>query len=188
MSYVGGLKQLIWKFFKPLSNSTTTRKPMVNQTELKTIFSNIEVIYNYNSVLLEGLENRLKSWSSSQRIGDIFIRMTDYLRCYVEYVNNYQHALDLLNRLRKERPGLHNFLRKQETSKECRSLPLDGFLITPVQRIPRYELLLRDMLKHTWSTHVDFQDLTTALQKVKETNSFINEKKRGLVDSTYLIE
>eukprot|EP01102_Stenamoeba_stenopodia_P005953 TRINITY_DN1665_c0_g6_i1.p1 TRINITY_DN1665_c0_g6~~TRINITY_DN1665_c0_g6_i1.p1 ORF type:complete len:1297 (+),score=336.71 TRINITY_DN1665_c0_g6_i1:314-4204(+) len=178
MSYVGGLKQLIWKFFKPLSNSATTRKPMINQTELKTIFSNIEVIYNYNSVLLEGLENRLKNWSATQRIGDIFIKMTDYLRCYVEYVNNYQHALDLLNKLRKERPALHNFLRKQETSKECRSLPLDGFLITPVQRIPRYELLLRDLLKQTWTSHVDYQELTAALQKVKETNVFINEKKR----------
>jgi hypothetical protein len=34
-----------------------------------------------------------------------------------------------------------------------------AYLIMPVQRIPRYQLLLRDLLKHTEKDHNDFESL-----------------------------
>jgi hypothetical protein len=37
----------------------------------------------------------------------------------------------------------------------------------PVQRVPRYELLLRDLIKQTAVTHPDYNDLNAALEKVK---------------------
>jgi hypothetical protein len=34
-----------------------------------------------------------------------------------------------------------------------------AYLIMPVQRIPRYQLLLRDLLKHTEKDHNDYESL-----------------------------
>lgn len=47
-----------------------------------------------------------------------------------------------------------------------------------MQRIPRYNLLLADLIKHTWSDHQDYSNLKNALEKMEEVANFINEKKR----------
>jgi hypothetical protein len=57
----------------------------------------------------------------------------------------------------------------------------------PVQRLPRYEMLLSDLLKHTETFSVDYKPLVTALQQIKEINKAINESKREL-DSQHRIQ
>jgi hypothetical protein len=44
-----------------------------------------------------------------------------------------------------------------------------------VQRLPRYQLLLDQLLKSTYEDHPDFENVKTALEKIIEVNSFINE-------------
>jgi hypothetical protein len=48
----------------------------------------------------------------------------------------------------------------------------------PVQRIPRYKLLLEDFVKNTDKAHVDYANLQAALSKVNEVAAFINESVR----------
>jgi len=55
---------------------------------------------------------------------------------------------------------------------------VDFYLILPVQRLPRYEMLLKEILKYTEEDDVDWPNLQAALEKVKETNDFVNEKKK----------
>jgi len=39
------------------------------------VCSNCVEIYNYNSLVLDSLNNRLRQWSYSQKLSDIFIKM-----------------------------------------------------------------------------------------------------------------
>ena len=55
---------------------------------------------------------------------------------------------------------------------------LESFLITPVQRIPRYNLLLKEIVKNTWKTHPDYEDLVAAMEKIRETALYVNERAR----------
>ena len=48
----------------------------------------------------------------------------------------------------------------------------------PVQRIPRYVLLLKDLLKHTDKSHPDYEELQKALTGFEQIATEINEKKR----------
>jgi hypothetical protein len=41
--------------------------------------------------------------------------------------------------------------------------------------LPRYELLLRELLKETPEDHDEYEDVKTALDKMTKTNIFINE-------------
>ena len=41
-------------------------------------------------------------------------------------------------------------------SKEFRFLDFDSFIVKPIQRLPKYVLLLKDLLKHTDPTHPDY--------------------------------
>lgn len=42
----------------------------------------------------------------------------------------------------------------------------------------RYKLLLMDLLKNTWETHEDYQDIKLAVEKISELTLVLNEKKR----------
>lgn len=53
--------------------------PILTIQEIRGIFSNIEMIYNYNSLLCEALRERLADWHEKQVIGDIMIRMVNIL-------------------------------------------------------------------------------------------------------------
>eukprot|EP01126_Amoeba_proteus_P015162 TRINITY_DN16748_c0_g1_i3.p1 TRINITY_DN16748_c0_g1~~TRINITY_DN16748_c0_g1_i3.p1 ORF type:complete len:201 (-),score=53.19 TRINITY_DN16748_c0_g1_i3:29-631(-) len=47
----------------------------------------------------------------------------------------------------------------------------------PVQRLPRYEMLLKGLLQHTPENHVDFKNLSSAVQAVSKVNLYINERQ-----------
>jgi hypothetical protein len=53
-------------------------------------------------------------------------------------------------------------------------LDLMSYLITPVQRVPRYVLLLTDLLRNTPESHPDFNKLSEALEMVKAVGQSIN--------------
>ena len=46
-------------------------------------------------------------------------------------------------------------------------------------RLPRYELLLRELLKETPEEHKERVSVSGALKKIKLTNKYINETKRA---------
>jgi len=56
-------------------------------------------------------------------------------------------------------------------------LTLGDLLIIPIQRIPRYVLLLEQILKKTRKSHPDYNDLEAATQMLKDTAAEINKKK-----------
>lgn len=48
----------------------------------------------------------------------------------------------------------------------------------PVQRVPRYNLLLQDLLKHTDESHPDYKKIQESLAKMNEVATKINESVR----------
>lgn len=59
-----------------------------------------------------------------------------------------------------------------------KNLTLESYLIQPVQRTMRYELLLRELLKHTWPDHPDYEGLTQAIEKVHHMAELLNLRKK----------
>ena len=57
-------------------------------------------------------------------------------------------------------------------------LELDSFLITPVQRMPRYLLLLKELAKYTPENHPDYAGLQSTLEYLTKVLNELNESKR----------
>jgi len=52
--------------------------------------------------------------------------------------------------------------------KTCKAkMNLGNYLILPVQRLPRYEILLEGLKRYTCEEHVDYPNILAALDKVR---------------------
>ena len=131
------------------------QKPVIKQEVLDGIFANLELMVNVNVQLLAGLEERLGNWSPTQCVGDVFMTIAPFLKSYTQYCNQFEESNALLHRELDDNSKFKKFVKKGVKDARCKGLDLESFLIMPVQRIPRYILLLRDMLKHTASDHAD---------------------------------
>lgn len=58
---------------------------------------------------------------------------------------------------------------------ECEHLSLVSHLICPVQRVMRYQLLLKEYQKHLTATDPDWEDTEGALERVLDAASHANE-------------
>eukprot|EP01102_Stenamoeba_stenopodia_P014451 TRINITY_DN479_c0_g6_i1.p1 TRINITY_DN479_c0_g6~~TRINITY_DN479_c0_g6_i1.p1 ORF type:complete len:1392 (-),score=512.93 TRINITY_DN479_c0_g6_i1:24-4199(-) len=187
-NYMDSLNVIIWKFLKPLESSATpaqkinkneTSQSLLPANAIKQIFLNIEIICNFSNLLLDGISKRIQKWEEKTKIGDVFLGVTSFLAaCYTEYVNGYDHALEVLRSARKENEALDAFIKRQEKAKECRFLPVEAFLVMPIQQVPRYVMLLADLYKNTPADHPDYNDLGKALENIKAAATKINENKR----------
>lgn len=69
-------------------------------------------------------------------------------------------------------------LLQQRARDSAGKLSLDDLLIKPVQRIPRYVLFVKDLLKHTNHTHPDHTLLQQALGELTMLAESVNESER----------
>ena len=65
-----------------------------------------------------------------------------------------------------------------ENDPKTNFMDLESFMIMPIQRIPRYVLLLQDLLKYTSETHPDYSSIKSALEKCKEMAEKINKSNK----------
>jgi hypothetical protein len=81
-----------------------------------------------------------------------FLPTHRFLRC--TYTATYERSNQLLDEYEAKEP-LASFLARCNKHPIRAGLTLKAFLIMPIQRIPRYRLLLEDLVKNTPESHPD---------------------------------
>ncbi|KAL9651458.1 hypothetical protein ABK040_001405 [Willaertia magna] len=162
------------------------------------IFINYMNNNNYNDELDEMLKNSdLDTKKRAQLIlakkmiptlGDIFQLMGNYLISYASYCNKYEKLFQMIEEKKEKKSKFRKFLEKVEFTPESNNDTIVSFMIKPVQRIPRYELLLRESIKNTPQDHHDYQRLTSAANKINTVASKVNEKIKLQLCSERLIQ
>ena len=65
---------------------------------------------------------------------------------------------------------------------------IDSLLIAPVQRVPRYRLLLQDLLASTATTAGDYHELKDALEEISDTALIVNDTIAAAVERDELLQ
>ncbi|KAM9754922.1 FYVE, RhoGEF and PH domain-containing protein 4a isoform 2-T2 [Menidia menidia] len=132
---------------------------------VKNIFSNISSINAFHGqFLLPDLEKRMGEWASTPRIGDILQKLTPFLKMYAEYVKNFDKAMELLKQWTDRSPQFKAIIQEIQSQEVCGSLTLQHHMLEPVQRVPRYEMLLKDYLKKLPQDDPDRRDAEKSLE------------------------
>uniref|UniRef100_A0A8C8BMX7 FERM, ARH/RhoGEF and pleckstrin domain protein 2 n=1 Tax=Otus sunia TaxID=257818 RepID=A0A8C8BMX7_9STRI len=143
------------------------------------LFSNIDPLYEFHRGFLKEIEQRLSLWEGKtnahmkgdyQRIGDVMLRNMRALKEFTSYLQKHDEVLTELEKATKRLKKLEMVYKDFELQKVC-YLPLNTFLLKPIQRLMHYKLILGRLCKHYTAEHRDFADCRNALKEVTEMTS-----------------
>jgi hypothetical protein len=191
-SYVASLHSLIKVFVTPLRRAVAERgaELRLGPRDVQALFANVDAIVAVHEDLLEALQARVPGGvfdPDRTCVGDIFAERAPFFAMYSEYIDNYDVALARLVHLRNTNTFFASWLAAAHSHPETGSHDIMSFLIAPVQRIPRYVMLLGALLKLSGPEHPDYARLTEAHAAVCQIADRINESKRKAEQRTRLI-
>ncbi|ETE68079.1 Rho guanine nucleotide exchange factor 9, partial [Ophiophagus hannah] len=129
------------------------RRDMFSDEQLKIIFGNIEDIYRFQMGFVRDLEKQYNNEDPHlSEIGPCFLEHQDGFWIYSEYCNNHLDACMELSKLMKDGRYQH-FFEACRLLQQMIDIAIDGFLLTPVQKICKYPLQLAELLKYTAQDH-----------------------------------
>ncbi|XP_043984536.1 FERM, ARHGEF and pleckstrin domain-containing protein 2 isoform X2 [Gambusia affinis] len=140
------------------------------------LFSNIDPIYEFHRGFLKELDQRLALWEGRsnahvkgdyQRIGDVMLKNMCALKEFTSYLQKHDEVLTELEKASKRIKKLETVYKEFELQKVC-YLPLNTFLLKPIQRLMHYKLILERLCKHYSPAHRDYEDCKEALKEVAD--------------------
>ncbi|PIA16613.1 hypothetical protein COEREDRAFT_86994 [Coemansia reversa NRRL 1564] len=172
VTYVDTLKNVVGVYLNPMREAK-----ILAESELRKIFSNVEVILAFhNDHFLPAITHALSQ--PQMAIGNVFLQHSAHFRLYSTYTNSHDTSVHTLAAVLSRR-SVSSFLRNaRHDVTQIGQVSLDGHLLTPVQRLPRYRMLLTDLLANTPRTHSDYQPLAAALCELNRSICEVNERKR----------
>jgi CRP-like cAMP-binding protein len=176
-TYIGNLKLIKMLYMKPVEDRFGN-KELLTRMEYSTVFQNLEYITRDAMSFWKRLEVRMKAWTFDSEIGDIFVEFSGELAAYQQYVNHFQQAQEVIMAHRRKKTAFEMHCRKAKDDPASDKLDLESLLILPVQRIPRYILLLRDLHRHTPPSHPDYAAIGIACDRISAVAATMNERKR----------
>uniref|UniRef100_A0A7N6AFC4 Phosphatidylinositol-3,4,5-trisphosphate-dependent Rac exchange factor 2 n=1 Tax=Anabas testudineus TaxID=64144 RepID=A0A7N6AFC4_ANATE len=180
--YVGTLEFLSVFLHRLNQYAATKIDKNITEETVKVLFSNIEEILALHKDFLSMVEELLQpDPHAHHEIGRCFLHFRSRFQIYDEYCGNHEKAQRLLlelNKIRSVRTCLLNCMLLG--GRKNTEVPLEGYLVAPIQRICKYPLLLRELLKRTPKKHNDYALVQESLQVMKAVCSSINEAKRQM--------
>uniref|UniRef100_A0A8D2ZKG1 FERM, ARHGEF and pleckstrin domain-containing protein 2 n=1 Tax=Scophthalmus maximus TaxID=52904 RepID=A0A8D2ZKG1_SCOMX len=156
--------------------SAVIKENAMPEALMTLLFSNIDPIYEFHRGFLKELDQRLALWEGRsnahakgdfQRIGDVMLRNMCALKEFTGYLQKHDEVLTELEKATKRLKKLETVYKEFELQKVC-YLPLNTFLLKPIQRLMHYKLILERLCKHYSPAHRDHDDCKEALKEVAE--------------------
>ncbi|KAG8763089.1 hypothetical protein FRC12_008720 [Ceratobasidium sp. 428] len=153
-SYLKRLCMLKSSYADPLRSFAKTRDTsIIDAYAAKTLFGNVDQLIPVSEAFLADLEVMLAGHGPG--VGEVAVKHFRDLRafdCYKLYYTKREEAQQIFERevSKKSSTGFANYIDriKYSTSDTKNRVGLRELLMEPVQRIPRYTLLFRTMIKH----------------------------------------
>ncbi|KAF9244171.1 hypothetical protein BU15DRAFT_42201 [Melanogaster broomeanus] len=183
-SYLDGLDLVYNHFLTPILQSLDTPKPLLARNEITALFSNFIDIWNFHHTFFAALSARFHPSSRTSTpafhtipFSSLLLSHFPYLSLYTPFITAFPTSLAFLTSLSQpstSNPAFAAFLRAQESHPACAHLRLADYLLTPVQRCPRYLLLIKDLLNSTDPEEPEWERLQQAHALVNKITTSLN--------------
>ncbi|KAG0168883.1 hypothetical protein DFQ28_010720 [Apophysomyces sp. BC1034] len=140
---------------QPMMTASQAKDPLVKSGDIPVLFRHLPELVSLSGKLLVAFENGLG-------IGSVFISLESEIVVFLKYAIHYQANLKTIRR------ACHNPLfvkidQESLTRKDTNRMGMSDYFIAPIQRVPRYCLLIKDILKHMERSDPEYTELDTVL-------------------------
>ncbi|XP_051764019.1 proto-oncogene DBL [Ctenopharyngodon idella] len=175
--YVEELLSVLLGYRAEMDNpSLSNILPSVLRNKKEELFGNLPEIYKFHSrIFLQDLESCLES---PERVGARFLERKENFQVYKRYCQNKPRS-DALWRQCSDSVFIQECKRKLD-----HKLGLDSYLLKPVQRLTKYQLLLKELLKHSSNSQYA-SELQGALNAMLDLLKSVNDSMHQIAITGY---
>ncbi|KAG2373623.1 hypothetical protein C9374_011912 [Naegleria lovaniensis] len=195
-NYLKTLETLQTYYLDPLKDG---KNNIVSKDFFQKTVGELSVIYGINQLFFQKLSELIdipeededekamyeyiitKSYDMEVKLANEIVLFSQALKLYTGFITKYKNSLDQLNSELERNKRLQRFIKQAFKSIQLAGMnpaPPSSYLIAPIQRIPRYQLLLSELTKnsaHYPELHEKYLQATESITKVAE---YCNEKER----------
>ncbi|CAI2729165.1 unnamed protein product [Schistosoma spindalis] len=184
--YVNALTTLVNMYMIPLK-----QEKILDDQQVDTIFFKVQELLMYHMSFL----NTLQMWELTNTVGDKLLDMFSreaVAMCYCTFVDNFSNSERTLETCWNTKSSFQKFC-EMKLRMNRNKLPLKALLVQPVQRIPRYELLIKRLLESTpkdYSDHALLVEAESAIHRLALRVNAVHAagEDENIVDGIRLIE
>lgn len=155
-SYVQRIEVLYQRYAVPLRQMARDRDTaIIPLYEAQRLFGNVGEIVGANMTFLRELEQYVadrfkgKSKPGGSELGEIIYRNIACFGCYSEYFGNFEKAKHIEQSMMRSNKSFRDFVERTKYSTAgLGNVGLRELIMEPVQRIPRYTLLLDGLIRN----------------------------------------
>ncbi|KAL0993919.1 hypothetical protein UPYG_G00115560 [Umbra pygmaea] len=175
--YVDELLSILLGYRAEMDNpSLSDLLPPALRCKKEVLFGNMPQIYKFHSrTFLQDLEACVKT---PERVGACFLQRKEHFQVYERYCQNKPHS-ELLWRQCSASAFFQECQKKLE-----HKLGLDSYLLKPVQRLTKYQLLLKELLKHSADSEY-VSELEGALEAMLDLLKAVNDSMHQIAITGY---
>jgi len=173
--------------------------PLPPVDQLRIVFRHVKTLLNFHeNFFLPALIQATKQSEYAARpdaisltcdaVGTVFEENTDFMKMYFEYINNFDEAVRIVEKWQSKEGGDYTgakYLKLRMQDERHSQLNLLGYLLLPVQRVPRYRLLLADLVNSTANPSTR---LRGGFDKIEWLAREINDRKAEMEGRRRLVE
>jgi hypothetical protein len=158
---------------------------IIKNEDIKTIFQNIEEILKIHDLFLKSIkviihEEKEKIIETQDFYETFFELIKTFEKIYIKYFIGYDESIQRLKKM-KENKYFDMFCRNNKRVKlrsgESVGLSIESLLINPIQRLPRYEILLNQLLRFTPKFHFNHLNVKNLILEIEKFNILIDNEK-----------
>ncbi|XP_050976664.1 proto-oncogene DBL isoform X1 [Labeo rohita] len=175
--YVDELLSVLLGYRAEMDNpSLSNILPSVLRNKKEELFGNLPEIYKFHSrIFLQDLESCLEA---PERVGARFLERKENFQVYERYCQNKPRS-DALWRQCSDSAFIQECKKKLD-----HKLGLDSYLLKPVQRLTKYQLLLKELLKHSSNSQYA-SELQGALNAMLDLLKSVNDSMHQIAITGY---
>ncbi|XP_058516438.1 rho guanine nucleotide exchange factor 11 isoform X4 [Ochotona princeps] len=157
------------------------KENLMPRDELARLFPNLPELIEIHNSLCEAMKRLREEGPIIRGISDLMLSRFDgaareELQQVAAQFCSYQSiALELIKTKQRKESRFQLFMQEAESHPQCRRLQLRDLIISEMQRLTKYPLLLENVIKHTEGGTSEHEKLCRARDQCREILKYVNE-------------
>ncbi|KAI7892911.1 Dbl homology domain-containing protein [Mucor mucedo] len=171
-NYLSSLRTFINLIVEPLRQKSKDRqRAIIGQYECANIFMNIDELA---AVTQDFYNDLIQHGAGGKNLGDLCLSHMRRFTCYNRFLLGVHNA-QIINEKQLKNPNYYHFLEKVINNQSNGNQTVYDYLALPSQRVGRYTMYFKELIKHTTDDHVDLPGLHASLLKAEEIANMTEE-------------